>query len=267
MFTAYVYPVFVAVVITVIEVFFLTRWLRKRDQTKDRMTWSPFKILFYESTLRYGSMLHLHAQEYIKHMDEKTNAIRENQELSYEDIDDLKTIQRNFWTSLENIKNEYFFLLQTVAPSLEPHAAQVCSRVLGFDWTIRRTLEDVDTDIGKLYPLIILDKNNPPPIEKDVVERPLTSIAFKPSMLNLSIMSFSSFPLDLKQTAKELDNLHYSENENAFVREEQWSGLEQGKQRREYYELHDRLNPRTMPIKTFWESDEEFNSRLSNAKD
>jgi hypothetical protein len=267
MFTAYIYPLLVAVVITVVEVFFLTRWLRRRDQGKDRATWGPFKILFYESTLKYGNMLHFHAQEYINHMDEKSNAIRENQCLSYQDIDDLESIHRNFSISLENIKNEYFFLLQTVAPSLEPHAAQVCSRVLGFDWIIRRTLEDVDGDIRKLYPLVVFDKNNPPPIDKNVVERPLTSIAFKPSMLSFSIMSFASFSADLKQTAKELDNLHFSETENSFVREEQWSSLEQGKQRREYYELHDRLNPRTMPVKTFWESDEKYNSRLTNAKD
>lgn len=244
-----------AILISILEIFVITRWIKRREISQAQQSWTPFRIVFLDALLKYSvNVLHV-SKEFSKKMELLSNEIKSAERLREEDFDSIKTLVSSFRDYLNYRRSEFYFIVQTVSPSLQPYAAELCNEVIWFDWAISKTLDGVEDNILVLEAIDRSDKN--------AVERPLTKLFSGPSLMSIHFIRFSAFPKNLVKQAEERERLFFSERHGGFASQYDHERSKRSEALDEEFREFEKQNPRTLPIKTFWDTEESWKQKVS----
>ena len=238
--------ILVAAAFMVLELFIIQKWLQKREKTSNSIAWAPFRKMLLDGIVRFSDTLTDISVSFERSVTAQLDAIRNTGKLSREDHQRLLAMVRQGHDDLIKARRDFYYIVQTVAPSMQPYAAQYCSEVLWF-------CDAVEGRMNKATEFI-----------KDITETNIDDIKHVSHQLNgvkamvLSIqmfrdMRFAQFKSNFTQSVWKKENLHYFEEDGHG----------------EFLEPHDYYNatetqksveklkaiPRTAPIKSFFDPD------------
>lgn len=243
-----------ALIISIVEIFVITRWIRRREVGRAQESWTPFRIVFLDSLLKYAIHMHYSAESFSRRMDEMASEIKSSGRVTKDDIDRIVAFVASFRDHINYKKTEFYFVLQTVSPALQPYAAELCNEVIWFDWAVSKSLDSIDENVSTLAELDYLNNES--------AERPLTHLFSSPAMMSIYFMRFSQFPNNLIKMAKEKEQLYFSERHGGFMSQLDFEREKRSEELDREFSEFEKKNPRTMPIKEFWDTEESWKDKL-----
>lgn len=241
--------VFIGLVIMGIQLAFIDQIIKKRSLQKEKRLWTPFRILFFQAICDHHSQLMEIYKDYVKFTNEKLNSIRTQgfvQEL------DIKSIQKQiveYQNMLSDYDKAFHNVIQTVSPSLQPEAAEHCNESLYFSYILNKYFNQakaICVDILKIKNLN--DSNN--------TSHPLNGIDVKKMSVEMIVETrLKNFIDKFSNSLWKIEGLYYHKGE--IMEEVDYRrALQTDKSVNELSKI-----PRTLPIKNFFETKEEYEKR------
>ncbi len=234
--------IIVTAVFMIFQVFFLTRWLEKRESNKNKLSWTPFRKLMLDSLVNHAENLINITNNY----ENKLEIILEDIRIQgFLDINKKNKIVRLIESTHHEIdlsRIEFYNTVQTVAPSLQPYVAQYCNEVFWFGDSLLKSLKKSMNHI--------LEIDDEKVKENEHTSHPLNGVwAMLASIKMYRDYRFSSFKKNFTQSVWKLESLHYYEGDGEFLPPEDFAkALDSDKSIAELNKI-----PRTTPIKSFFE--------------
>jgi hypothetical protein len=235
-----------SIVLMIFELLFLTRWLKRREERREKLAWEPFRALLLGTIVRHLDELNAIGRSYIDDVGALLDSVREAGGLTSGDLALLSGKVSQLGASLRNSKQEFFFGIQTAAPSLKPEAAQYCEEAFFFGHILEQDLVRANGLVARLSEL--------PNLSNDATERLLSELyAIKLTITMLIEFRFSMAKTNFVQYVWKQEQLHYFEPEGVFYPPAEYRrALETEKSAAEL-----KGTPRTLPIKQFFDKEDE----------
>ncbi len=171
----------------VFELFIIAKWIERSRQKSNSEAWAPFRKMMLDAIVRFADEMLAISYK----VDSELTTFFAGKEQDYETLHNILTKAYN---DLGESRRNFYYILQTVAPSLQPYAAQYCSEVMWFHdaykGDLKKALRSLDTSYKGHYNEI---KNifDCVPIYRDT--------------------RFTHFKKDFTQSVWKKENLHYHE--------------------------------------------------------
>ncbi|HEU0051978.1 MAG TPA: hypothetical protein VFQ39_02330 [Longimicrobium sp.] len=236
-----------SIVLMIFELLFLTRWLERREERGEKLAWEPFRALLLGTIVRHLDELNAIGRSYIDDVGALLDSIRDAGGLTSSSLSRLAGTAAQLESSLRNSKQEFFFGIQTAAPSLKPEAAEYCGEAFYFGQTLEQYLVRANGVVSRLSEL--------PDLSNDSTERLLSElVAIKLSIHLLLDFRFSMAKTNFVRYVWKQEQLHYFERDGAFYSPEEYRrALETEKSAAMLNGI-----PRTDPIKRFFDKEDEI---------
>lgn len=232
-----------------IQLYFIDRMIKNNAHRREQKLWTPFRIVFLQGICDYYDALMLCTNNFITDIENELEEIKSRKRLDLSSIDRLKKIVKKSKEALQSNKHDFYFTLQTVSPSLQPYAGEYCNEVMYFDYTLTKYLNEAEKMILGFDEKKFRDDN--------YTSHFLNGIWAKGSALKMiRDMRLIHFKESFTNSVWKKEGLHYFKGD--FLVEEDYAGALQTE--RSIEELA-RI-PRTLPIKNFFETDEEYQERV-----
>lgn len=230
----------------IFELFILARWLenreKEREQKNNHAAWLPFRKMMLDAVVRHADDLMAIASDFELKAETLLNSIRDNGRLDSTSKDTVIQQIDSTYTQINKSRDSFFNILQTVAPSLQPYAAQYCNEVLWFGDAAQKSLDKARTYIADISEDMMGNT--------DVTSHQLNGVsAMVMSIKMFREMRFSGFKSNFTQSVWKTEELHYYEKDGEFLSPKDYAmALEVDKSNAELQQI-----PRTMPIRSFFE--------------
>jgi len=229
-----------------IQLFFIDRIIKNNTYRREQKLWTPFRIIFLQGICDYHDNLMDCTEKFNKSIQSKLSEIRNRKILTQTDVLEIGQIVDNSKEDLDDYRKEFYFTLQTVAPSLQPYAGEYCDEVMYFEYVISTYIKKTK----KLFDN--LDINN-----ENSKSHFLNGVWVMDSALSMLIeLRLSKYKDHFIKTVWKKEGLHYHQGD--FLIEEEYAKTLQ----MERDEIKLAQIPRNYPIKNFFESEEEFQERV-----
>lgn len=208
----------------------------------EKQKWEPFRVLLLSSIVRHLDELLAIGKRYSEVLGPQFKSIKDSGVLDAESLSRLEKSVAQISESLGRSKQEFFFAIQTAAPSLKPEAAEYCSEAFYFGHTLEGHLQRASELTSMLSSL--------PELTVDNVERPLSELRVIGTMIELLLgMRFSKAKTNFVHYVWKQEQLHYSERDRSFLSPRDYKmTLDAEKSATELKAM-----PRTTPIKRFFD--------------
>ncbi len=234
----------IAAFFMILEVFVLKKWIRERDERHNSIAWTPFRKMMLDAVVKHADDLIIIATEFESETGKILDSIREKGQLD----DDLKdaVIRKIDSTSskLDRSRNKFFNILQTVAPSLQPYAAEYCGEVLWFADSMEKQLGKARGFITSIPEEMVSDNN--------ATSHELNGVWVMVETIKMfRDFRFKNFKKNFTQSVWKKESLHYYEPDGEFLPPEDYAmALDTEKKGAELKKI-----PRTTPIKSFFDKE------------
>lgn len=229
----------------ILELFFLSEWIKRREKKREeessQVAWWPFRKMMLDAIVRHADELLAIAEQYEREMGEALTMVRKAGQLTRDTKHMLSERVVTARARITESRNRFFNILQTVAPSLQPYAAQYCNEVLWFGDAVLKSLETAEVSLGE-----IADDGLP---ASEAVSHQLNGVSVSVTTTNMyRTFRFEGFKSNFTQSVWKKEALHYHEREGEFMPPNEYiKALETDKAVAEL-----RRVPRTAPVKSFF---------------
>ena len=156
MLTSIILSVIAGFVVLFIQLSLIEKRAKRRAEERDKKLWTPFRIIFLQGVCDFCDNISDTIIEYTNSCLPKLDEIKLRRKLTIEDWSFFKSSFLSFNQKAENHKSDFYYILQTAGPSLQPIAGEYCSEVVNYTHIIRtysRQIEDVllDFDESKIH--------------------------------------------------------------------------------------------------------------------
>lgn len=234
----------IAAAFMALELWVIARIIDARALRRDQKAWTPLRKLFLDSIVAHADELEAVATEFIDRSNSHLDHVKACGSLDRDSLRQLFALIDESESALNLSRKEFFYVVQTVAPSMQPYAAQYCNEVLWFGDALLKTIKKARIYASDLLDVDLRDKN--------ATSHPLNGVrAASTSVRMFHDFRFKNFKQLFTQDVWKRERLHYFEAEREFLPTEDYaSALESEKSKRELANI-----PRTMPIKSFFDDD------------
>jgi len=232
----------VAAVFMVIELAIIAKWIKSRQQRADMDAWTPFRKLLLDSVIRHSEDLVAIVNQFDEDLQAHLGAIKANGSLTHPLKTSVADSLRRAKSRITESQGSFFFTVQTVAPALQPYAAEYCREVMWFGDTVTKSLDKALGYLGEIEDDWIHDNSK--------TSHPLNGV-------NAQVMSirifrdtrFRQFKSTFTSSVWKRESLHYHEPDGEFLEPHDYAmALESEKSIAELKNI-----PRTAPIKSFFD--------------
>lgn len=231
-----------SIILMVFELAFLTRWLKSREANKEKSAWEPFRALLLGTIVRHLDELNALGRLYIAEVGAQLALIRQRGALTADALAALRTRVLHLQTALRTSKQEFFFGIQTAAPSLKPEAASYCGEAFFFGQLMEEHFSRAAELVTRLTEL--------PDPSSDAAERPLSELKVIVYLIEMMLgFRFAAAKRNFVQYVWKQEQLHYFESDGIFYSPHDYKrALEREKTTAELKAI-----PRDTPIKRFFD--------------
>jgi len=236
-------------IVLTIQLFFIDKMIRRYTYRREQKLWAPFRMIFLQGIVKYHDNLMDCTNEFSKVITNKLNEVYQEKELTINQFEEVKGIVVNSKEKLNKIKQEFYFTLQTVAPSMQPHAGEYCDEILYFE---QIAFEYINKTKNMIDEFDVSELNN---IHKS--SHFLNGIKVMDTGLSmLKEFRLKNYKENFINSVWRKEKLHYFQGE-FLVPEDYKRALETERSVKNLENI-----PRTTPIKNFFESKIEYEERV-----
>lgn len=237
--------VIVAAFLMVLELFILQRIITRHKETENAKLWEPFRKMMLDGIVHYSEELIKVANFYGNELDKELSNIKQQGALKKDNLFQLSKIIKISLRNIYRSKKKFFNVIQTVAPSLKPYAAQYCNEVLWFEDALKHFIELASKNLNKID-IERIDSNDH--VSRHLIEAKLTV----PGIRILMAGRFAHFKENFIQSVWKIESLHYYEPYNQFFSPTDYQQLLDGE---EHHAKLEKKAQTTQPSKSFFEVD------------
>ncbi|MGH1403259.1 MAG: hypothetical protein ACRBDL_03360 [Alphaproteobacteria bacterium] len=238
-------PIVIAIVFMVLELFILSRWIEFRRNKVNALAWAPFRKMMLDSIVRFADEMVEITDIFEQDVTNIFVKIKKEGKLSEHNRDTIEEILSTALNKLIERKNNFYYIVQTVAPSIQPYVAQYTSEVMWFNDALESTFSRGIERFSRLENLNDIE----------CVSKELNGVnAVLLSVKMFRDGRFYEFKPTFTQSVWKKEELYYYEEDNSndlgeFLHPNDYAiALDMDKAKAKLNNI-----PRTMPVKSFFD--------------
>ncbi len=228
----------------IIQLFLIDRIIKSIFTKRDKNLWLPFRSLYFKSINDYYEGLIKISSEWLSKLQLILYKIKKEHVFKEEDLIKIKEIHKDIASQLEKGKTEFYFIIQTVSPSIVPSSAPYCNQVMVFSNILGEYLAEAFKRIDEINVDRIADKN--------YSSEKLNGIYTILLGVEVIVMyRFSKLGDNLKNSIAENEKLFY--HNGYFLHKNDFDYASHSKKIIEDYKQKSATIERKMPVKNFFD--------------
>ncbi len=235
-----------------IQLGFIDSIIKRRNRQKEQQLWTPFRILFFQSICDHHTQLMCIYSELVNEIKSTLLNVHNKGFVETFDIEGMQKHVKEYQTQLSDSDKSFHNIIQTVSASLKPEAAEHCNESLYFSYILNKYINELKVSCTSVLKVDDLT-------DKSKTSEPLNGIDAKRISLEMIVETrLTKFIENFSSSIWKTEGLYYYKGEI----------MEETDYKRAIYvdksvaELS--KTPRTLPIKNFFETEEEFENRAKD---
>jgi hypothetical protein len=232
-----------------IQLAFIDQIIKKRSLQKEKKLWTPFRIIFFQAICDHHLQLMDIYKSYVEFTNKELNSIRSQGFVKQSDIKKIQEQIIEYQNMLSDYDKAFHNVIQTVSASLQPEAAEYCNESIYFSYIMNKYFNEVKIICVNILKIENLDNN-------DNTSHPLNGIDAKKIGVEMIVETrLKNFLSNFSNSLWKTEGLYYFKGD-IMDEIDYRRALQTEKSVNELAKI-----PRTMPIKNFFETKEEFDQR------
>jgi len=243
--------IIIGLLLIAIQVGVIDKVIKNNNLRNIKRHWTPFRILFFQAICDHHFQLMSIYKEMIEEINSSLSKIRNKGYVETSEIGNIQDKLQEYQMRLSDSDKSFQNIIQTVSSNLQPEAAEHCNESLYFSFILNKYIHNLKADCNNVLQVDDLTDKNKTSHSLNGID---SDIKFIKIIVEARLKGFiNRFSNSIWKT----EGLYYHKGE--IMEERDYiTALETEKSIKELKEI-----PRTMPIKNFFETEEEFLKKMN----